>query len=154
MKIKKKIKIISLVVVILIAIIVFFLIENKTTDIQDVKLTYKEYSIPNESFLKQNCAAIRVGRCDILGGKIGDDCWNQKINLFYDIEGVSYKNLICDVSDRDKLLGKFSFQPEGDSKFLTIKTDVRTSNDITVCCSLQGSAEQICLKPVRFEAIC
>jgi hypothetical protein len=143
-------------IVLLVILIMFtsddFSIGDK--DISEATLNYVSYEVIDESLLKENCPAVNVGRCDVFGGEIGANCFTREVDLFFNVEGISYQDITCNVKDRYKDLGQFSFVKKDSMKYLPIKVDIRKYNEVTVCCKSIENPTEICTDPIAIESVC
>jgi hypothetical protein len=155
---KRRIVLIAVGIIILIAIIVLIFFSKKSEmgekDVNEITFEYINYSIMNELFLKENCPAINVGRCDTFGGEFGVNCYTRQVNLFFDIKGISYEDITCGVNDAYKDFGEHNFEKEDSLIYLPVKVDIRKFNELSVCCSLEGSTEEVCFDSIGINAVC
>ncbi len=158
------------VIIVLVVVMITFkkdtpeIIEIKKLTIDDIK--YLSYSIENEEFVKDNCAAIRVNRCDVLGEEYkGTECWFNNINFKYEISGMLQDGVKCQASSRDIPLGIRNYdngitieyeqsfsKVEGDTNTLTFQTDIRKGEAVSICCEFDGKSS--CFSPVQVNSIC
>lgn len=131
---------------------------NKTkesTPLEKGNFEFIDYTFLNEDQIKSECAYIRVGRCDAIGGELGGDCWMKPAQFNYNLNGVSPEGITCTAKNQngiDRFAGA-ELSEEGIYQ-VTVNVDVRQYNKIDVCCTNSATQKEACLDPVEIEGIC
>lgn len=160
---KKQIRVAIWAFALLILIVSVFSIFNKENVMPALKesdFEFVGYSIQNESFIKEICPFIRVGRCDLAGGEFGEKCWFRTTEFRYELSDVSPENMQCSAAERGIQLGESIFLDAETNKSLeslNFDLDIRKENNVVVCCQIvknDAVSNKLCLPPTKIKAIC